>query len=238
MKIVKTRLADQVAEKIQEMIAKGIYKAGDKLPVEKQLAEMFSVSRITVREACVKLKIMGIVDIRQGEGTFVRAVTPESFMKPLLPMLILDQSQSDPLENLYNIYDARCVIEMKTAELAAKNATEKDLDALGSILSQLEENIKNKDFTSYDKNDFLFHLQIAKCSKNPILYTILELIQDLLRYSIEAVSDAPDAKDNSMRYHRDLFQLIQNREIHAAGRCMFEHLSLGANYVKSLMQNK
>ena len=238
MKIVKTRLADQVAEKIQEMIAKGTYKAGDKIPIEKQLAEMFSVSRITIREAFVKLEIMGIVDIRQGEGTFVRAVTPESFMKPLLPMLILDQSQSDQLDNLYNIYDARCVIEVKTSELAAKNATEEDLDTLSYILSELEENLINKDIASYDKNDFLFHLQIARCSKNPILYTILELIQDLLRYSIEAVSDAPYAKDNSMRYHKELLQLIRSREIQAAGRCMHEHLTIGANYVQSLMQNK
>ena len=78
MKLARVRLADQVANKILEMIANGIYKPGDKLPVENEIAESFSVSRVTIREAFVKLSMMGIIDIRQGDGTFVKKVSPDS----------------------------------------------------------------------------------------------------------------------------------------------------------------
>lgn len=104
MKLAKVRLVDQVVAKIQEMISQKIYRPSEKLPVENELAEMFSVSRVTIREAFVKLSMIDIVDIRQGDGTFVKSVSPESFMKPLLTMLILDK------KNLTDIYVTRIAI--------------------------------------------------------------------------------------------------------------------------------
>lgn len=72
MKIERTSLSDRVAEELQAMIRSGEYKPGDKLPTEGELMEKFSVSRITVREAVRKLRTMGLVEVRQGDGTFVK----------------------------------------------------------------------------------------------------------------------------------------------------------------------
>lgn len=226
MKIAKVRLADQVADKILEMIANGIYKPGDKLPVENEIAELFSVSRVTVREAFVKLSMMGIVDIRQGDGTFVKKVSPESFMKPLLPMIILDK------KNLADIYVARLAIESKTAELAALNSTDQDISDLNDIMKLMENAYKLNDFEQYHINDCNFHLMIAKVGKNAILYKILEIIHDLLNYSIIAASEESSLLELSIKLHKLIIGAITDRDPDKAVEYMVSHLSGGLNYLK------
>lgn len=226
MKIAKVRLADQVADKILEMIANGIYKPGDKLPVENEIAELFSVSRVTVREAFVKLSMMGIVDIRQGDGTFVKKVSPESFMKPLLPMIILDK------KNLVDIYVARLAIESKTAELAALNSTDQDISDLNDIMKLMENAYKLNDFEQYHINDCNFHLMIAKVGKNAILYKILEIIHDLLNYSIIAASEESSLLELSIKLHKLIIGAITDRDPDKAVEYMVSHLSGGLNYLK------
>jgi len=226
MKLAKVRLADQVADKILEMIANGIYKPGDKLPVENEIAELFSVSRVTVREAFVKLSMMGIVDIRQGDGTFVKKVSPESFMKPLLPMIILDK------KNLVDIYVARLAIESKTAELAALNSTDQDINDLNDIMKLMENAYKLNDFEQYHINDCNFHLMIAKVGKNAILYKILEIIHDLLNYSIIAASEESSLLELSIKLHKLIIGAITDRDPDKAVEYMVSHLSGGLNYLK------
>lgn len=226
MKLTKVRLVDQVVAKIQEMISQEVYKPGEKLPVENELAEMFSVSRATIREAFVKLSMMDIVDIKQGDGTFVKKVSPESFMKPLLPMLILDNN------NLIDIYETRMAIEGKTAELAASNATDEDVKELREILSVMEYNYKQNDFKQYHENDYKFHLLVAKCSKNPILLKILEIIQDLLKYSISAASDQVIFIERSIRLHNLIVSAISEKKPQEAVEHMFSHVGGGMDYFK------
>lgn len=226
MKVNRVRLADQVCNKIQEMIAQGIYHPGEKLPVENEFAEMFQVSRVTIREAFVKLGMMGIVDVRQGEGTFVRSLAPESFMKPLLPALVLSQA------NLTDIYVARITIEKKTVELAARDATREEMARMSEILAEMESAIAGDDQNAYDEADFQFHLEIARASHNVILFTILELLQDYMRYSIVAVSGAPTARKNSTHSHPMIFDAIQRRRPDLAVKYMEEHLSGGFVYAE------
>ena len=76
MAINRVRLSDQIAEQLRSRIAAKQYLPGEKLPVEAELASQFGVSRITIREAVRKLDIMGIVEVRQGAGTFVKTITP------------------------------------------------------------------------------------------------------------------------------------------------------------------
>lgn len=151
MPIAKTRLSDQVAQELQNMIADETYKVGQKLPVENELAQMFSVSRVTVREAVRKLSVMGILDVRQGGGTFVKCLTPESFMTPVLPMLALDK------KNLNDIFEVRILIECKSAELAAQNITDAQLEKLKRLLDKMDACALQEDLDTYNQYDTKFH---------------------------------------------------------------------------------
>lgn len=224
MKLSRVRLADQVVDKIQEMIAQGVYKTGDKLPVENELANMFSVSRITIREAFVKLSMMGIVDIRQGEGTFVKELSPESFMKPLLPMLILDE------KNLKDIYETRLVIESKTAELAALHINDEESRELLLLHKTMENNFATEDFHQYRSNDYLLHLSIAKYGKNLILHKIVEIIYDLLKYSIDVGTNKEPFIEKSIRYHKQIVEAIINKDSVKAKEYMYEHINGGLEF--------
>lgn len=224
MKLAKVRLADQVVAKIQEMIAQGIYKPSEKLPVENELAEMFSVSRVTIREAFVKLSMMDIVDIRQGDGTFVKSVSPESFMKPLLPMLVFDK------KNLTDIYVTRIAIEGKTAELAAQNASAENIDELRRLLNSMDYSYEQSNFEQYHESDYSFHLLVAKSGKNTVLYKILEILQDVLKYSITAASNEPALIEKSIKYHKLVVAAIAERNVEEAVDHMLTHIRGGLSY--------
>ena len=109
---------DYVAQELKTQIIAGKYRSGDQLPPEPALCEMFSVSRITVREALKKLSMMGLVEIKQGKGTFVKSVDLGLFMKPMLQLVDFDEI------DIETIYSAREYIEGGIAYLAAQQRTD------------------------------------------------------------------------------------------------------------------
>jgi hypothetical protein len=128
--------------------------------------------------------------------------------------------------------EIRLAIESKTAELAALNSTEQDINDLNNIMKLMESAYKQNDFEQYHKNDFNFHLTIAKASKNVILYKILEIIQDLLNYSIIAASEEASFIEISIKLHKLIINAITNRDPEKAAEYMVTHLNGGMNYLK------
>jgi GntR family transcriptional repressor for pyruvate dehydrogenase complex len=227
MNIVKKRLSDQVARELLAMISNNLYKIGDKLPVENQLAQMFQVSRVTIREAVRKLSIMGILDVRQGDGTFVKGLNPESFMKPLLPMLTLDK------KNLQDIFEVRMLIECKAAELAAQNAGEEHLKILKELLDRMDTCAINGDLDHYNDYDARFHYEIANSSSNQVLRTIQGLLSDMVKDSIHASTSPPNALINSFIYHKKIYEALVNHDSQQAAEMMKIHISGGAEYIRT-----
>ena len=122
---------DYVAQELKTQIIAGKYRSGDQLPPEPALCEMFSVSRITVREALKKLSMMGLVEIKQGKGTFVKSVDLGLFMKPMLQLVDFDEI------DIETIYSAREYIEGGIAYLAAQQRTDGELAILARRLKSL-----------------------------------------------------------------------------------------------------
>jgi len=227
MSVVRERLSDQVADELQSMIYNNKYKIGDKLPVENDLAQMFRVSRITVREAVRKLSIMGILDVRQGDGTFVKCLSPESFMKPMLPMLSLDK------KNLQDIFEVRLLIECKAAELAAENATPQQLQRVRRLLDQMDTCALGDDLDDYNEYDAQFHYEIAKCSGNEVLRTIQGLLFDMIKDAIHASTSPPNALVNSCIYHKRIYEALAAHDSKNASALMGAHIEGGADYIRS-----
>lgn len=217
-KLKRISLCDQVIEQINQDLVKGVYKPGDRLPVENELARNFGVSRNTIREAFKKLSMMGIVDIRQGEGTYIREIVPESFMKPLFPMLLLGK------KNLYSILEARILIESKTLELAIDNITEAELQVLDTMLSGMENLIKNGQLDKYGDEDLLFHLQLSKYSQNGVLSAIHQILQDYIRFEIRVGLLEYEAIEKSLIDHKLIVQKIKEKDKKEAVEVLVDHI--------------
>ena len=150
---------DYVVEQLKERIVSGEYKSGDQLPPEGALCELFGVSRITVREALKKLNMMGLVEIKQGKGTFVKTVDLGMFMKPLFQLIDFEEI------NVETIYTAREYIEGGTAYLAATHRTEFELAVLRNILQSIRQCIAEQDIVK------LYEFWPSICSWDKWLYT-------------------------------------------------------------------
>ena len=145
----KTRkLPEQVADKLREMIIQESLKTGAKLPAEAELMERFGVSRSTVREAVKILQTEHIVDIRQGQGTFLCAM-------PGLASDPLGLRFADQEELIAQLLETRLLIEPNVAALAAVRRQEKQLAAMKTLLDKMDNAyLHGEDYTPYD---FEFH---------------------------------------------------------------------------------
>lgn len=222
--IKSTKVYEQVIEQIQSMIANGQLKKGDKLPSERQLAEQLGVSRTSVREALRALQIIGLIEVRQGDGNFIKESFDSCLFEPLSVMFMLHESK--PQE----IVDLRRVIEVETSWLAAKRITDEEIAELGEIIKQLKAFSEVQDEKNSVKVDKEFHYKIAQASKNFMLLNILNVISALMDNFIEDARGMILTNQNNktllVEQHENIFRALANRDPKAASDAMREHIDL------------
>ena len=163
--IKNTLLAEQVEEQLYEYITKLPLKAGDKLPNEFKLAEMFGVGRSTVREAVKLLVSRNVLETRRGSGTYVKDLVPTD----LDPLNL--RNVEDKVTLAMNLVDLRLILEPGIAELAAYNATDEEIEHLKDLCDTVEYKIEHDLY--YIQDDIDFHTYIARCSKNKVAEQII-----------------------------------------------------------------
>jgi GntR family transcriptional repressor for pyruvate dehydrogenase complex len=168
----RTRLYDQIAGQLYEMIGRGVFKPGDRLPPERELAEQFKVSRNSVRDAYRALEARGLVEIRQGDGTYVRELSQEEVYQSILDFLVTRK------ETIQEIIQVRLIIEPGIAYSAAQNAGDEDVQQLEEILARHEEKAANGD--PGVEEDELFHHTIAQMTGNRFLLQLMDLLSESL----------------------------------------------------------
>ena len=208
---------DIVTERLKDMIISGAYKSGEKLPNEASLCEMFGVSRITIREAIKKLSMMGLLDIRQGKGTFVKSMDLSLFMKPLYQLIDFEEVDIDA------IFDARLYIESGTVYLAATRRTEADLERMERILQELKKAIALEALNSVSPYDSAFHEEIAKCAGNPILLACLQAVNEINKTCVLRLSKSMEMLDDCFDEHYKIYEGIKNQNADAAVEALRRH---------------
>jgi GntR family transcriptional repressor for pyruvate dehydrogenase complex len=214
--IKSTRIYQEIVRQVKGMIAEGRLKSGDQLPPERDLAEKFVVSRTSVREALRALESLGLVEIRPGEGTFVREVSVDSLVEPLALVL---RSQREAIGELF---EARRMIEPALAALAARRATPEDVGEMERILESQAKAIAAGG-TGVEQ-DAEFHAAIGAAAHNRAITRIAHAVMDLLRQSREEALNTPGRPDRSHNDHRRLLAAIRARDEAAARQAMVEHL--------------
>ena len=217
-RIAKENISDAVFKRIEDNIVTKVWPAGTKLPSENELAELFGVSRVSVRAAQHKLMALSVLEKRNGEGTFVKDINAGSVFSSILPMLFLGP------RDILEILEFREGIETLSCALAAERATEEDIQNLETIANHMRISNERKDIETYTHYDFNFHLLISKMSKNSIIENIMMVLFDSYFAHLQEMNKAFDPAVNAER-HIKIFEAIRSRDKHAASFYMQECLS-------------
>ena len=212
----KAKVYEQIAQQIQRLICEGFLKPGDKLPPERELAELFHVSRGSLRDAVRALEVTGLVEPRQGEGTVVRAPSADSLINPLTTVLLRQRVFVSEL------LEFRAMIEPVLARRAAKHATAKDIEQLQEILRRQQEKVERGELAV--EEDTEFHNTIAQAARNSVVLNVLDAFMDLLRESREKSLQVEGRLQKSLEGHRQIFHAIQRHDPVGAENAMRRHI--------------
>jgi GntR family transcriptional repressor for pyruvate dehydrogenase complex len=214
--IKSTRIYEEIVRQVKQLIAEGRLKSGDRLPPERELAEKFVVSRTSVREALRALESLGFIEIRAGEGTFVRQVSVDALVGPLALMMTSQR------EAIGELFEARRVLEPAIAALAASRATPDEVQEMERILeSQAREVAAGRTGLA---EDAAFHTAVGAAAHNHAITRIVHAIMDLLTQSREESLNTPGRPTRSHQDHRRILQAIAKRNPSAARQAMLDHL--------------
>lgn len=164
------RISDQVFEQIRELIFKGDFKAGQQILPERELAQSMAVSRTSVRNAINKLVTMGLLEHRQGQGTFVSPPGNRTG-NPLAAAMATDEA------TFGDLLEVRMGLECNAAMLAAQRATDSDLKAIRKSLEEMEQDLESTDRIGTEP-DAAFHMAVSFSTKNPVLIHLMRNFYD------------------------------------------------------------
>lgn len=216
MKPVKRMsVSNQVFEQLRDSIIQGKWTPGTKIPSENELTRMLGVSRITIREALQKLATLGLVETKQGEGTYVKALSAGIYMNSLIPLFLLDKTET------LQVLEYRKIIEVGTAGLAAERANQDDIAKLQKIMDNMKK-VKD-DVEQFAAKDLEFHLALAEITKNSVIIKVNNIIKDILSVSMSDIVRTLGNSDG-LYYHKKIIDAIKRKDKELAEQLMEEHL--------------
>ena len=224
--ITRSRLHEEIVKIIQKQIMEGEMAPGDKLPTERELAETFDVNRATVREALRKLENLDLVEIRHGDGLYVKNYL-ESGNFDLIKAAINMNGRHEVFDN---ILEARRYVVPQMAYLAAQNRTKTDLEEFGQIVV--------RDDLSMLEKDIRVHQMIARATHNIVCTISLNFFNQIFREYGHLYFDDEHNVERSRIFHREIYEAIKNKKPEHARRIMKDVLLYAEDAVKTSMKEK
>ncbi|MGQ1911084.1 FadR/GntR family transcriptional regulator [Marinifilum sp. RC60d5] len=214
-------LSQKIERRIEEAIRQKKLLVGTKLPSERELCEMFAVSRTALREALRRLSARGLIQIKKGSGMFVSELKMEDAVESL--NLYYDLSFDSNL--ISQIIEVRRVFEPEIARMAARNRSEQDVELLHRNINALAD--CNPDNTQMEADIInKFHLNVAKSTGNPIVIISMEPIYSLLpRMRNLIYANVDGEKDFTIKAHRAIFEAIRDKDGDRAYKEMVEQIN-------------
>lgn len=223
--IQKVNVGEQVYEQLKHLLIEGEWAPGTKIPSENELADMFNVSRITVRQALQKLNALGLLETRFGEGSFVKVVDVGESMNGLIPMMYLGEQSAQ------EVFEFRMIIETECARLAARRASAEDVEGLKESLECMVKCEDSRDLSGFSAADLDFHFKIAQITRNALVIKTMSILRDVLESSMYDVIDKMGC-ENGIFYHTEIIRAIEEKEEVKAASMMKEHIKKNFEYFK------
>jgi len=210
------RIYEDIVRQVKALIADGHLKSGDRLPPERDLAERFRVSRTSVREALRSLQSRGLIEIRAGDGAFVRDISVEALIEPLALVILPHR------EAVGELFEARHLIEPAIAALAARRASREEIIEMERILDEQAREVTHG--RTGMAQDSSLHAAIAAAAHNRAIVRIVSALVDLLAQSREESLHTPGRPKRSHQDHRRILRAIRRRDEAGAHKAMLDHL--------------
>jgi GntR family transcriptional repressor for pyruvate dehydrogenase complex len=214
--IRKTRVAEEVADRIRTLILDGTFPQGQPLPSERVLTEQFGVSRGSIRDAFRMLEMIGLLETRHGRGTFPHELTVDRLVAPLASVMTYQQDLQDEL------LDVRRMFEPAVARAAAARATEQDLADLQRILDAQRKKLKTGQSAIVE--DTAFHAVLARSTRNRVVVSLMSTLNDLLVESRTLSLNQEGRPVKSIEGHEAVVAALRRRDAEGAARAMSEHI--------------
>jgi GntR family transcriptional repressor for pyruvate dehydrogenase complex len=208
------RVFEEICDRIRNQLIAGDLKPGDRLPSERELAEIYGVSRTALREALIILEIVGLLELRKGRGggAFISARSPELFTRSFRDMLDFGQA------SLAMLLEARAIIQGAVVRTACTRATEQDFALLQKNIDEIEELTKAGRFEERTFKAIEFNAILARATRNMVLATVVEAMAAVLRSFFATAG--PQPHDPVLASRRELLARLRARDEAGAVECM------------------
>jgi GntR family transcriptional regulator, transcriptional repressor for pyruvate dehydrogenase complex len=215
--VPRGRVSDGVLKQIKESILNGTYQPGDKLPPEKELLELFNVSRGSLREALRTLEEFGFIVVKSGVlgGAYVTTKGSTSFASNLFDMLLMQRI------TFAEVLQVRLLIEPGMARLAAKNRTAEHIQALEELNQNREMAVSDRKIPMTVNIDF--HQAMARASKNQMLCLLIDAVALFMGKEFKKISFSLKDHQSIIRFHKKITECIKKKDGKNAERLMRDH---------------
>ena len=212
-KIKKDNIPDRVFQALKQEIVNGAFRPGDKLPPESTLSMELGVSKSSVKIAIQRLVTLGLVETKAGDGSYVRAFSPDEYISQMGEFLLSDSDIS-------HITEYRLVTELATVGVAMERATPENFASMERIVDQMDKAMASGDFHLHAKLDYEFHREICRATQNEIFGKMLRQHTSILnRAYLEKARLKPVPEED---VHRRLLKAIQRKDMEACRQCYVE----------------
>ncbi|MBI3127101.1 MAG: FadR family transcriptional regulator [Candidatus Tectomicrobia bacterium] len=218
--VKKTRLYEDVVAQIQKLVRTKKLSPGDKLPSERELAVALGIGRPSVREALRTLDSMGLIEVRSGQGAFLRNLSLDPYLASIRDSLafLLDVRE----ETLLELWEVRQGLEEQMARLAARRRSALDLERLRGLTGEMERGLGAPE--EVVRSGMAFHRALCEAAGNAVLLTVWEAIAGLIEKSQRRIIGVPGQPREAFAKHEALLAAVEAGDAEGARRAMREHM--------------
>ncbi|HTM23056.1 MAG TPA: FadR/GntR family transcriptional regulator [Kofleriaceae bacterium] len=230
--VEKQRVAEEIVEQLRSLILTGQYKVGSKLPPERELAKKLGVNRASLREALKKLEHMGLVRIRQGDGTRVQNFMETAGIELVRHLVPLGGNITPAITR--DVLEFRRIIGREVARLAAQRVDASDLAQLEEIAARAAATELNPG--QRFQLDFDFYMILTAATKNRVLVLLINSVRDAVREHMALLSHLTMSSLALTQHHTELIGALRRHDADAAARAADDYLGQGVDHVMKLLQ--
>jgi GntR family transcriptional repressor for pyruvate dehydrogenase complex len=217
-KIQKQGRADMVFEALRKEILDGTFQTGEKIPSAGNLSRQFGVSLATIKAALQRLAVLGLIETRVGEGSFVLAFDPNRYLTQVSDFLFTEN-------DITQLSEFRFCLEMAIVRLAIKKASQGNFQRMEQLLYSMDESGRKNDIELHGRLDYQFHLEIAKATGNNLFILTYEMMEKLVCRHITVLNNEFFRKPKDVEdVHWRLLRAIKDKDIDACRQCYVEML--------------
>jgi DNA-binding FadR family transcriptional regulator len=198
--LIKRSLVDQALEQLRQRITQGVWAIGERLPTEPELSAELGISRNTVREAMRVLAFSGLIEIRQGDGSYLRSMTDPLGAMKALSHCTLAQAQ-----------ETRQILEVEAVGLAALRRTDEDLAALHAALKASGDHYHG-DLEHYINCDLVFHKRLVDAAHNPALSELYQYFSSIVGAQLRQTLNIQPRRQAVFDLHGALLDAVEQQD--------------------------